>query len=88
MLIVKEMKRVCLVAPSARECVTEKGQRVYIRYRHVGLTVRIGDSPNEVFVIESQLTDEDDSYLSFSELQAAVADQVLSLEPEIDASDN
>jgi hypothetical protein len=80
MLIVKEMKRVCLVAPSARECVTEKG--------HVGLTVRIGDSPNEVFVIESQLTDEDDSYLSFSELQAAVADQVLSLEPEIDASDN
>lgn len=88
MLIVKEVKRVCLVAPSAWECVTEKGQRVYIRYRHGELTVRIGDSPNEVFVFERQLTDEDDSYLSFSELQAAVADEVIFLEPEIDASDN
>lgn len=87
MLIVKEIKRICLAAPSSWEGVDEKGKPVYIRYRHGELTVRVGDNHNGIVVFENQLTYEDDSYMSFAELETATNGEVLFVEPEIKGFD-
>lgn len=92
MLVLKEIRRICLACPSSWEGVTECGRSVFIRYRWGHLSIRTDDNDKKSVVRGTEILALDygepmDGFLHYNELKILASETMTLPDEEINGAE-